>query len=377
MIYFDNNATTKIDPKVRDAMRPFFEENFGNPNSTHMVGQHAKIAVDEAREIIAEYINCLPVEVLFTGSATESNNWALKGVAEALHKKGNHIISTAIEHSSVEKTLKHLEELGFRVTYLPVNSEGHITIDDFTNAICDETILVTIQYANSEVGTLMPIRDIGKICQKKGIIFHTDATQAMKYLPLNVEYLHVNLMTFGAHKIHGPKGVAALYIKKQTPIVQFIDGGQQEFNLRAGTENVMHIAGFGEAVTILKQTIDERREYVEDIRTYFEACMQKELSGIEINGSDPRMVNISSIAIEGISSDTFLARLDMEGIYASAGSACTSGSIQMSPVLTAMGFDETRARATIRFSFSHENTREEVAYAVEKIKAITTSLRSL
>ncbi len=375
--YFDNNATTKIDPQVVEAMLPYLLETYGNPNSTHTIGQKAKVAVDEAREIIASYLNCLPVEVLFTSSATESNNWALKGVAEALASKGKHIITTNVEHSSIEKTAKHLEELGYDVTYLPVSETGHISLKQVEDAIRDDTILISIQYANSETGAIMPIRDIGKLCRKKGIIFHSDATQGIKYLDMNVETQKVDLMTFAAHKINGPKAIGCLYIKKKTPIVQLIDGGQQEFNLRAGTENVPYIVGFGKAVAILKDVREERLAYVKHLRDMFEEQLQKNIPDILLNGGEPRMPNLSSIAFLGIPSDTFLARLDMEGIYASAGSACTSGSIQVSGVLKAMRFAYERAVSTIRFSFSHENTEEEIQYAIRTITAIARSIREI
>jgi len=376
-VYLDNNATTRVDTDVITVMQPYLHEQYGNPNSTHREGQIARTAVDEARERLALYLHASPVEILFTSSATESNNWALKGVAEAMINKGRHIIISAVEHSSIVKSAEHLRRLGWDITTIPVGIDGHVQTDAVVAAMRDDTVLVSIQYANSETGAIMPVRDIGKICRKREIIFHTDATQAFQYLDANVLALHVDLLTCAAHKIYGPKATACLYIRKGTPIVPLIDGGQQEFDLRAGTENVPFIAGFGEAIKILEKNRDFWYEGTKKLRDIFENTLLNKIDGLIVNSKEPRLPNISNISFAGISADTFLARLDMEGIYASAGAACTSGSIQASSVLAAMGLPDTEAQSSIRFSFSHENTEEEVAYATEKIIAITSLLRNL
>lgn len=376
-IYFDNNSTTKIDKRVVDKMLPYLYEDYGNPSSTHRTGQLARTAVDEAREIIASYISATPLEIIFTSSGTESNNWVFKGVVESMKEKGNHIITTCIEHSSIEKTCKHLEFEGVEISYVGIDKNGHVDIEEIKSKVTPKTILISVQYANNEIGTIMPIRDIGKFCKKNGILFHTDAMQAVKYLPLNVLSLKVDFMTFGAHKINGPKGIGVLYIKKNTKIAALIDGGQQEFGLRAGTENVPYIVGFGEAIKILKNEIEERSEKVREIRDHFEKLISESIKDIKFNGGEPRLPNVSSITFNGISSDSFLARLDMEGIFASAGSACTSGSILASNTLIAMGLTQEETLSTIRFSFSHLNTIEEVEYSVDVIKKLITSLRNI
>ncbi|MHB8442754.1 MAG: cysteine desulfurase family protein [Patescibacteria group bacterium] len=382
-IYFDNSATTKIDQRVINEMIPYIETLYGNPSSLHIEGQKARRVIDKAREIIASYIGSDIQEVIFTSGGTESNNTVINGVAHALKKKGNHIITTSIEHDSILKPLENLE--GFDITYLKPSITGHISLEDLKSKIRDDTILISIAYANSEIGSIQDIQKIAEIAHEKGVLIHTDAMQAAKYRDINVKNIGVDLMTFGAHKINGPKGIGALFIKRGTMIKPLLYGGSQEYRFRGGTENTPLIAGFAKAVEILRNEKDDRSKYVKSLRDLFESSLQNYLKDIKINGSKSigsgsngsrsngegdRLESISNIYFKNVSTETMIINLDMKGIAASAGSACSSLSIEPSHVLTSIGLSIEEAKHSVRFSFGHENTESEIESSIKIIRDI-------
>ncbi len=380
-VYMDYHATTPVDKRVLDAMMPFFTEHFGNAASLqHRFGWIAKEAVEIARKKIAEAINAQPREIIFTGGATESNNLAIKGVAESLRSKGNHIITTQIEHKCVLESCKKLEEEGFIVTYLPVDKSGKVNGDDVKNAITNKTILVSVMMANNEVGTIQPIAEIGKICTENGIVFHTDATQAVGKLPIDVEVMNIHLLSFASHKMYGPKGIGALYVRAKNPriaITPQIDGAGHEHGLRSGTLNVAGIVGFGKAVQIAMEEMEEENGRVFRLRNR----LQEKLLEIEkttVNGhSTERLPNNLNITLHGVSSDQLMT--EMNDVAVSAGSACTSeeiGDIQYSHVLQAIGLDESAGRSTIRFGLGRFTTAEEVDYVTHRIQDVVAKLRT-
>jgi cysteine desulfurase len=377
-IYFDNSATTKIDQRVINEMIPYIETLYGNPSSLHMEGQKARRVIDKAREIIASYIGSDIQEVIFTSGGTESNNTVINGVARALKKKGKHIITTSIEHDSILRPLENLE--GFDITYLKPSITGHISLEDLKSKIRDDTILISIAYANSEIGSIQDIQKIAEIAHEKGVLIHTDAMQAAKYRDINVKNIGVDLMTFGAHKINGPKGIGALFIKRGTMIKPLLYGGSQEYRFRGGTENTPLIAGFAKAVEILRNEKDNRSKYVKSLRDLFESSLQNYLKDIKINGSNSngsgsngegdRLESISNIYFKNVSTETMIINLDMKGIAASAGSACSSLSIEPSHVLTSIGLSIEEAKHSVRFSFGHENTESEIESSIKIIRDI-------
>jgi cysteine desulfurase len=377
-IYFDNSATTKIDQRVINEMIPYIETLYGNPSSLHMEGQKARRVIDKAREIIASYIGSDIQEVIFTSGGTESNNTVINGVARALKKKGKHIITTSIEHDSILRPLENLE--GFDITYLKPSITGHISLEDLKSKIRDDTILISIAYANSEIGSIQDIQKIAEIAHEKGVLIHTDSMQAAKYRDINVKNIGVDLMTFGAHKINGPKGIGALFIKRGTMIKPLLYGGSQEYRFRGGTENTPLIAGFAKAVEILRNEKDNRSKYVKSLRDLFESSLQNYLKDIKINGSNSngsgsngegdRLESISNIYFKNVSTETMIINLDMKGIAASAGSACSSLSIEPSHVLTSIGLSIEEAKHSVRFSFGHENTESEIESSIKIIRDI-------
>lgn len=381
-VYMDYHATTPVDKRVLDAMMPFFTEHFGNAASLqHRFGWIAKEAVEIARKKIAEAINAQPREIIFTGGATESNNLAIKGVAESLRSKGNHIITTQIEHKCVLESCKKLEEEGFIVTYLPVDKSGKVNGDDVKNAITNKTILVSVMMANNEIGTIQPISEIGKVCAEGGIVFHTDATQAVGRIPINVETMNIHLLSFASHKMYGPKGVGALYVRSKNPRIGIeaqINGAGHEHNMRSGTLNGAGIVGFGTAVQI---AMDEMEE--ENIRLFrLRNRLQEKLLRIEqtsINGhATERLPNNLNITFHNINSDQLMT--EMNDVAVSAGSACTSeeiGDVQYSHVLHAIGLDQEAGRSTIRFGLGRFTTEEEVDYVSERINTVISNLRTL
>ena len=372
MIYLDNSATTKIDPLVVKEMIPYLKDYYGNPSSLYHYGQQGRRAIDRSREILSNYIGADIQEVIFTSGGSESNNLVIRGVSCALKNKGRHIITTQIEHDSIIDTAKSLNLNGFDITYLKPDKNGFISEKDLEKEIRGDTILVSIIYANSEIGTIQNIRSLSDITHSKGILFHTDAMQATKYLNINVVEIGVDLMTFGAHKINGPKGVGALYIKRETPINPIITGGSQEYNMRAGTENVAGIVGFGKAIEILSTEKLSRGNKVRKLRDRLETKLN-EMDNIKINSTakiDNRMPHLTNILFKNIPSESMLIQLDLNNIAASSGSACSSLSLEPSHVLKAIGLTDKEAKHSIRFSLGHENTEEEIDESIKIIKKI-------
>ena len=379
MIYLDNAATTRTAPEVVQAMLPYFSEQYGNPSSIYSVAGESKEAVTRARETIAGILNAKTEEIYFTAGGTEADNWALKAAFEAYKSKGNHIITTKIEHHAILHTCQYLEkERGAKVTYLDVDENGIVKLEDLERAITPETILISVMFANNEIGTIQPIREIGMIAREHGILFHTDAVQAFGQMPIDVDAYHIDMLSSSAHKINGPKGIGFLYIRKGVKIRSFIHGGAQERKRRAGTENVPGIVGFGAAARLAVDTMEERTAKEKELRDYLIGRLQREVSCCRLNG-DPkrRLPNNVNFSFEFIEGESLLIMLDMEGICASSGSACTSGSLDPSHVLLAIGLPHELAHGSLRLTLSAETTREEIDFTVEKIKEIVAKLRSM
>lgn len=376
-IYADNAATTAVIPKVLDEMLPFFTEEYGNASSLYEFGDRAKTAVNKARQQIATAIGAANVnEVYFTGGGSESDNWAIKGVAEVMAKKGKkHIISSAFEHHAVLHCLEKLEKQGFEITLLDVHSDGLVRPEELEAAIREDTALVTIMYANNEIGTIQPIKEIGEICRKHGVIFHTDAVQAVGNIPVNVVNEHIDLLSVSSHKFHGPKGVGALYIRRGIILPNLIDGGAQERGKRAGTENTAGIVGMGAAVEIAVNTMEERNKNLSEIRDYIiDNALKIERS--RVNGDRKhRLPGNVSLCFEGIEGESLLLMLDQKGVCASSGSACTSGSLDPSHVLLSIGLPHEIAHGSLRLSFSNDNTMEDAKYILSVLPPIVERLR--
>ena len=378
MIYLDNAATTRTASEVVEAMLPYFTENYGNPSTIYSLGADAKKATNQARRTIAEAIGAKPEEIYFTAGGTEADNWALKAAAEAYGDKGKHIITTKIEHHAVLHTCEYLEKNGFEVTYLEVDSEGLVAPETLKAAIRPDTILISIMYANNEIGTIEPIAKLGAIAKERGILFHTDAVQAFGQIPLNVDELHVDMLSASAHKLNGPKGIGMLYIRTGVKIRSYVHGGSQERKRRAGTENVPGIVGFGAAVERAVQVMDEKVRKETELRDYLISRIEAEIPYSRLNGHRterlPGNVNFSFEFIEG---ESMLIMLDMKGICASSGSACTSGSLDPSHVLMAIGLKHEIAHGSLRLTLSEENTKEEMDIVVEELKKIVSRLRGM
>jgi cysteine desulfurase len=378
MIYFDNAATTKISKPVLDSMLPYLKDKYGNPSSIYSLGRESKDAIDEAREKVAKSLGCESKNIYFTSSGSESDNWAIKGIAFANKDKGNHIITSSIEHHAVLYTCEYLEKQGFEVTYLPVKENGIIDIKELKRAIKKETILISVMYANNEIGTIQPIEEIGKIAKENEIYFHTDAVQAIGNIEIDLKKLDVDLLTLSGHKFNGPKGVGVLYIKDGTKIDNFIHGGGQERGKRASTENVANIVGLGTAIELAIKDIDKKSKYLINLR---EKCIKGIIDNIPntiLNGDPvkrlPGNVNVCFKYIEG---ESILLMLDQLGICASSGSACTSGSLEPSHVLLAIGLPHEIAHGSLRLSFSKDNTGKEVDYLLEVLPGIIEKLRAM
>ncbi len=378
IIYLDNAATTKTAKEAVDAMLPFFTEHYGNASSIYSLGAESKKAMTQAREIIAESIGATPAEIYFTAGGSESDNWALVATAEAYASKGKHIITSRIEHHAILHTCDYLKTRGYEITYVDVDENGVIKLDELKKAIRPDTILISVMFANNEIGTIQPIREIGEIAKAHGILFHTDAVQAYGHVPINVDEDHIDMLSTSGHKINGPKGIGFLYIRKGIKIRSFVHGGQQERSRRAGTENIPGIVGYGAAVKRAFESLTERMEKETELRDYLIGRIEKEIPYCRLNGDRvkrlPNNVNFSFQFIEG---ESLLIMLDMKGICASSGSACTSGSLDPSHVLLAIGLPHEIAHGSLRLTLSEENTKEEIDYVVDSIKEIVNKLRSM
>ena len=378
-IYMDHAATTSTDVEVVEAMKPFFTQKYGNPNSIHSFGQEAREAVEEAREKIARLIGANPSEIVFTAGGTEADNYAIKGIAWANQKKGNHIITSQIEHHAVLHSCQFLEKHGFKVTYLKVDKYGLIDPEDVKKAITDQTILVTIMHANNEIGTIEPIKEIGKIVKEAGIYFHTDAVQTTGHIPIEVNDLGVDMLSISGHKLYGPKGVGALYLRKGTKIVNLIDGGAQEKNRRAGTENVTGMVGLGKAVELAeKRLAGGEVDKVVKLRDKLITGIMDQIENVRLNGhSTKRLPGNVNICFEFIEGESMLLNLDMKGVAASSGSACTSGSLEPSHVLLAIGLPPEIAHGSLRLTLGKDNTEEDIDYVIDILPKIIEKLRAL
>lgn len=377
-IYFDHNATTPVLDEVFEAMVPFLKDQWGNPSSIHWAGRGTRKSVEDARERVCSLLNCAPLELIFTSSGTEGDNHAIKGLAYAQKNKGNHIITTKVEHPAVLSTCKHLQKEGFEVTYLDVDKDGLIDLDELQKAITPKTILISIMFANNETGVLFPIKEIGKIAKEKGVAFHTDAVQAAGKIKIDVADLNVDLLTISGHKLYGPKGVGALYIKRGTRLVPIIHGGHQERNRRGGTENVPGIVAMGKAAEIAMRDMDKETEHLQALKERLEKGMIERIPHIKVNGHpDKRLPNTSNISFEFVEGESLLLNLDMKGIAASSGSACTSGSLEPSHVLVSMGLTHELSHGSVRFSLGKSNTVEEIDYLLEIMPPIVERMRSM
>ncbi len=378
MIYFDHAATTPVKPEVIEEMMPYYTNKFGNASSIYSIGRESKKAIEGARERVAKALGAMTREIFFTGSGSEADNWAIKGVAYSNKERGNHIITSAIEHHAVLHTCQYLESDGFEVTYLPVDENGLVSPEQVKNAIKPNTILITIMFANNEIGTIQPIAEIGKIAKENNIYFHTDAVQAIGNIPINVNELNVDLLSLSAHKFYGPKGVGALYIRKGVKITTFLHGGAQERGRRASTENVPGIVGLGKAIELATENIEKYNKKLIELRDRTIEEITKKVPFIKLNGDRykrlPGNVNFSFEFIEG---ESLLLMLDMKGIAASSGSACTSGSLDPSHVLLAIGLAHEIAHGSLRISFGDENTHEDVDYLMEVLPLIVERLREM
>ena len=380
LIYMDNAATTSTAPEVVSAMLPFFTEYYGNPSSVYNFAQKSKMAIEDAREIIADSIGAAKSnEIYFTGGGSESDNWALKSAAFGLRNKGNHIITTKIEHHAILNTCAYLEKNGFEITYLDVDSDGFVSLEDVENAISDKTILISVMFANNEIGTIEPVREIGEIAHKHGILFHTDAVQAMCHVPINVTEMNIDLLSASAHKFHGPKGVGFMYMKNSAKLEPFIHGGAQERARRAGTSNVPGIVGMGQAVKLALGTLNKDTHTVINMRNYIVDRILGEIPDVTFDGPEigslKRLPSNMHFCFKDVSGDSLLIMLDMNGICASSGSACAAGSIDPSHVLLAIGRSKDEAKGALRLSIDKDLTREDVDYVIDALKAAVARLR--
>ena len=378
MIYLDNAATTKTAPEVVDAMLPYFSEYYGNASTIYSLGAESKKAMDHARQTIADSLGAKPEEIYFTAGGSESDNWALKATAEAYASKGKHIITTKIEHHAILHTCEYLEKRGFEITYLNVDRDGLISLDELKAAIRPDTILISVMFANNEIGTIEPIAEIGEIAKEHGVLFHTDAVQAYAQVPIHVDEMHIDMLSASGHKLNGPKGIGFLYIRKGVKIRSFVHGGAQERSRRAGTENIPGIVGLGAAVERAMRIMDSKTRKEIELRDYLIGRLENEIPHCWLNGHRtkrlPNNINFSFLFIEG---ESMLIMLDMKGICASSGSACTSGSLDPSNVLLAIGLKHEEAHGSLRLTLSEDSTKEEMDIVAEEVKKIVQRLRDM
>lgn len=378
-VYLDHSATTPVDDRVLEAMMPFFKDDFGNPNSIHMWGRRVRERVNDAREKVAALLGAEPREIIFTGGGSEADNLAIKGAVFALRKKGRHVITSAVEHHAVLDTVKWLGETGFDVTILPVDAQGMVSPETFRENLREDTVLATIMYANNEVGTIQPIAELGSICRERGILFHTDAVQAAGHVPLDVRALPVDMLTLSAHKMYGPKGMGALFVRKGVRIPPLVHGGGQEFGLRSGTENTAGIVGFGEAAQLALERFERGEDEMErSLRDRLIDGILERIGSVLLTGHRTKRLPFhASVCIEHIEGESMLLRLDAAGIGASSGSACTSGSLDPSHVLLAMGLSHVTAHGSLRMSLGKDTTEADVDYVLDVLPPIVETLRAM
>ncbi len=377
-IYLDNAATTAVSQPVMEAMLPYYMQVYGNPSSVHSTGRDAKKAVERARRQVASALGCSAQEIYFTAGGSESDNWALKGAAFAHQEKGRHIITTQIEHHAILHTCQWLETQGWQVTYLPVDADGFVTAQQVENALRPDTVLVSVMAANNEIGTLEPVAEIGALCHERGVLFHTDAVQAVGAIPLDVEALHADMLSLSAHKFHGPKGIGALYIRKGVKIDPLIHGGAQERGHRAGTENLPGIVGLGKAIELAEEGLAENAARMTFLRNRLASGLTAAIPDMRINGTmEKRLPNNVNVSFAGIEGEAVLLRLDLEGIAASSGSACTAGSLDPSHVLTAIGLTRDEAKGSLRLTLGTDTTQADIDEVVAKLPGIVASLREM
>lgn len=378
IIYLDNAATTQVYPEVLEAMTPFFTEYYGNPSSIYTFAGKASEAVNKARGILAQGINARADEIYFTGGGSESDNWALKATAEAYQDKGKHIITTKIEHHAILHTCEYLEKKGFEVTYLDVDEYGTVKLDELKKAIRPDTILISVMTANNEIGTIQPIAEIGAIAKEHGVLFHTDAVQAFGHIPIDVEAMHIDMLSASGHKLNGPKGIGLMYIRKGVKIRSFIHGGAQERQRRAGTHNVPGIVGFGKAAELAFADMDKRIDYETKLRNHLIERVLNEIPYARLNGErENRLPNNANFCFRFIEGESMLILLDQQKICASSGSACTSGSLDPSHVLLAIGLPHEIAHGSLRITLSEKTTKEEIDFTVDRLKEIIERLRGM
>ncbi|WP_342593092.1 cysteine desulfurase NifS [Methanobacterium aggregans] len=377
-MYMDHSATSPVDPEVFEAMKPYFQEEFGNASTLYKLGRDSKRAMEDARAQVASIIGAEPKDVIFTSGGTESDNIAIKGTAYKLKNKGKHIITSNIEHPAVHETCKYLEKKGFEVTYIPVGTDGIVKVSDVETAIRDDTILITIMHANNEIGTIQPIAEIGKIAHEKGILFHTDAVQSVGKIPVDVNDLNVDMLSISSHKLYGPKGIGALYIKKGVRLEPIIHGGGHERGLRPGTENVPGIVGFGKACQLSEENLEEESARLTRLRNKLVDAVLKENEKAYLNGDrEKRLPGNANFRFTGIEGESLILHLDSKGIAASTGSACSSTKLEPSQVLMAIGLEEVEAHGSLRISMGRENTEEDVEHAIVAIKEVVSTLRNM
>lgn len=378
LIYLDNAATTQTDPQVVEAMLPFFTENYGNPAAIYSFAGTSKAAVEQAREILAKNIHAMMREIYFTGGGSESDNWALKAVAEAYREKGRHLITTKIEHHAILHTCEWLEKHGYEVTYLDVDEHGLVKPEELEMAIRPDTILISVMAANNEIGTIEPLKEIGAIAGAHGVLFHTDAVQAFGHIPIDVNEMNIDLLSASGHKLNGPKGIGLLYVRKTVKLMSFIHGGAQERGRRAGTLNVPGIVGFGKAAELAFSQMESRMAYESSLRDHLIRRVLEEIPGSRLNGDlERRLPNNANLSFQGIDGNSLLILLDQNGVCGSAGSACASGSLDPSHVLLSIGVTREEARGALRLTVSHQTSMEEIDQTVEILKNVVERLRAM